>query len=358
MKLPRNTHAIVFVIIGGFVLTMTALTARSSHLALRMSNNAKSRSTKPRRSGSKGHQQAQKVDHCNDPTPSNQAANKCTLNVDKAFVVNCSLPFSGGVSRAIDEHCPNEGCTANPPDVTQNRIKNNLCATGSPVEINFESIDRLQRVVDQMVAAHKISYGPRSTPQKGGQTGPAGGPPQPNDRPKIGSGKLATVDKNGHNVMLGEGDVVTLDAFVLDAKHDDTFPFGFGGETVNCKNTLLEWNDIHVALGRTATMSECDSVTAEILPHFRPPVWERFDSNSCTMGHVTNPLPVKGIRVRITGQLFFDGSHLPNSCAKPHPGGNPLRRAVWEIHPVYKIEVFDVPSSRFISLEDWAAMQH
>lgn len=157
---------------------------------------------------------------------------------------------------------------------------------------------------------------------------------------------------------MGEGDIVALDAFVLDAKHDDTFPFGFGGETVNCKNSLMEWNDIHIALGRTASMKECDSVTAEIIPHFRPAVWERFDCDECTVGHVTNPLPVKGIRVRITGQLFFDGSHLPNSCSKPNPGGNPLRRAVWEIHPVYKIEVFDVPSSSFISLEDWAARQH
>src|SRR5207247_6852716 len=104
MKLPRNTHAIVFVITCGFVLTMTALTARSSHLALRMSNKAKSRSTKPRRAGSKGHQQAQKVDHCNDPTPSKQAANKCTIHVDKAFVVNCSLPYPSGVRRAVADH--------------------------------------------------------------------------------------------------------------------------------------------------------------------------------------------------------------------------------------------------------------
>ncbi len=299
-----------------------------------------------------------KVNHCNDPAPSSAAANNCNLNVNQPFAVNCNLPFSGGESREIDQHCPNQGCTKSPSDITQNLVKNNLCATGAAIEINFESIDRLQSDVDQMVAKHQISYGQRAQPKKGKPKGPTGGPPQPNDRPKIGSGKLLTVDKNGHSVKLGEGDIVTLDAFVLDAKHDDTFPFGFGGETVNCKNSLMEWNDIHIALGRTANMKECDSVTAEIIPHFRPSVWERFDSNSCTVGHVKNPLPVEGIRVRITGQLFFDGSHLPNSCSNPHPGGNPLRRAVWEIHPVYKIEVFDVSSTSFISLEDWAARQH
>jgi hypothetical protein len=164
------------------------------------------------------------------------------------------------------------------------------------------------------------------------------------------------VDANGHAVTLAEGDVVTLEGFVLDAKHDDTFPFGFGGESVNCKNSLLEWNDIHIALGQTASARECSSVTAEIIPHSRPALWDRFDTNSCTKQHVTNPLPVKGLRVRITGQLFFDGSHKPNSCSAPAPGGNPLRRSVWEVHPVYKIEVFD--GTTFVSLENWAASRH
>jgi hypothetical protein len=353
MKLPSKVHIITWFVVCALCVATIALIGSASFAARPVrgnSSNAQRQKRAPKKT-------AKKVSHCNDPTPSNQAANKCTLGVDKPFVIGCSLPFSGGESRPIDEHCPNEGCTQNPPDVLQNKIKNNLCASGTPVEISFVSIDKLQADVDKMVAAHKISYGRRATPKNHGKKGPPSGPPQPDKRPLIGSGKLATVDKNGHAVKLGEGDLVTIDAFVLDAKHDDTFPFGFGGETVNCKNSLLEWNDIHVALGRTATMAECNSVTAEILPHFRPAVWERFDSNSCTVGHVTNPLPVKGIRVRITGQLFFDGSHLPNSCARPNPGGNPLRRSVWEIHPVYKIEVFNVATSGFITLEQWAA-QH
>jgi len=41
---------------------------------------------------------------------------------------------------------------------------------------------------------------------------------------------------------------------------------------------------------RKAEKLECDrsSVTAEINPHFRPAVWDRFDSNACTSPHVTN----------------------------------------------------------------------
>ena len=276
------------------------------------------------------------VSHCNDPTP----AHPSNCNVNQAFSVGCNLPFPNGVSHEVDDKCPNEGCATRASDKAQNKIKNNLCATGTPVQIAFTSIDKLQRAVDGLVAHHQLTYG--ST-----------GPPQPDDRAKLKG--LATTDVNGHAVTLGEGDLVTLDAFILDAKHDDTFPFGFGGEGVNCKNSLLEWNDIHVALGQTATARECSSATAEITPHFRPAVWDRIDSNACTKSHVTNPLPVKRLRVKITGQLFFDGSHKPSSCSAPSGGGNPLRRSVWEIHPVYKIEVFD--HGHFISFEAWAA-QH
>jgi hypothetical protein len=40
---------------------------------------------------------------------------------------------------------------------------------------------------------------------------------------------------------------------------------------------------------------------------------------------------------RITGQLFFDASHEPCPCGATKC--EPLRSSVWEIHPVYRIEV-------------------
>ncbi|HSS20935.1 MAG TPA: hypothetical protein VLL54_12745 [Pyrinomonadaceae bacterium] len=276
----------------------------------------------------------QHVSHCADPDP----AHPSNCDIHQAFNAGCPVPWDGAESHDIDENCPNEGCATRESDKAQNRIKNNVCATGTPVEIGFTSIDKLQRAVDLKVQHHELTYG--ST-----------GPPQPADRNKLKN--LASVDRNNHAITLGEGDLVTLDAFILDAKHDDTFPFGFKGEGVNCKNSLLEWNDIHVALGSSATAHECASATAEIIPHFRSAVWDRIDTNACTVSHVTNPLPVKHLRVRITGQLFFDGSHKPSPCSAPTGGGNPLRRSVWEIHPVYKIEVFD--HGAFISLEDFAA---
>lgn len=313
------------------LLTLTFLTGSESA--------SSAKQVAPRTSAKKHlrRKRIQHVSHCHDNPPANPS--KC--NVNQQFDVGCSLPWDGGESHAIDAHCPNEGCATRPQDKAQNKIKNNLCATGTPVQISFNSIDKLQRAIDRKVNLGQLTYG-------------SNGPPLAADRAKLKG--IATVDADNQPITLGEGDLVSLDAFVLDAKHDDTFPFGFGGEGVNCKNSLLEWNDIHIALGRLASAQECASVTAEIIPHFRPAVWDRFDSNACTKSHVSNPLPVKRLRVRITGQLFFDGSHKPSPCGAAAGGGNPLRRSVWEIHPVYKIEVFD--GGNFISFEAWAANQH
>jgi len=278
--------------------------------------------------------------HCDDAPPANPS--NCNLNVDQPFVAGCNLPFTG-LSHDIDQHCPNEGCAKNENDKAQNKVKNNLCATGPAIQISTASIDKLQAAVDQLVQQGSFKYGQSA--------------PQPADRAKLL--QLSTVDVNGNPVMLGEGKLVMIEAFVLDAKHDDTYvlgsgPEGYKGEGVNCKNSLFEWNDIHIALGETASAEECSSVTAEIIPHFRPTVWDRFDSNACTSPHVANALPVKGLRVRITGQLFFDGSHNPGPCSGPAGPNSFPRRAVWEIHPVYAIEVFDTAKNKFVTLEEWA----
>jgi uncharacterized protein YgiM (DUF1202 family) len=284
----------------------------------------------------------EKKRHCDDPPPAHPA--NCTPGVDQPFSLDChNPPFANPQSHDIDLHCPNEGCTAKANDKAQNKIKNNLCAPGTSIQINNTSINNLQAAVDQLVKQGALNYGES--------------PPKETDRAKLKG--LSTVDANGASVTLGEGMLVTLEGFVLDAKHDDSYVLGTGaegfkGEGVNCKNSLFDWNDIHIALGETASAEECSSVTAEIIPHLRPAVWDRFDCNPCTSPHVANALPVKGLRVRITGQLFFDGSHSPGPCGGT-PGKNSFpRRAVWEIHPVYAIEAFDSAQNKFVTLEEWA----
>ena len=324
-------------ILSLFVLTVVISCCQTSPT---VNTNAPSPSASPPASPAATEKSAQRGPHCDDSPPANPA--NCKLNIDQPFNVGCNLPYTGQ-SRDIDQHCPNEGCAKNDNDKAQNKFKNNLCASGPAIQINTTSIDKLQAAVDQLVQQGKFKYGDRA--------------PQPADRAELQG--LSTVDVNGNSVMLGEGKLVTLEAFVLDAKHDDTYvlgsgPEGFKGEGVNCNNSLFEWNDIHIALGETAAAEECSSVTAEIIPHFRPAVWERFDSDACTSPHFTNPLPVKGLRVRITGQLFFDGSHTPGACGVPAGPHSFPRRSVWEIHPVYAIEVFDTSKNKFVTLEEWA----
>ena len=65
-----------------------------------------------------------------------------------------------------------------------------------------------------------------------------------------------------------------------------------------------------------------------------------------------HPLPLQSARVRMTGQLFFDGSHSP--CINGH--GGPPRRSIWEIHPVFAIEVFETTQNKFIPFEEWAQL--
>ncbi len=130
---------------------------------------------------------------------------------------------------------------------------------------------------------------------------------------------------------IGEGSVVRLKAFVKEAHISDCD----GGEEVNCKKTGPMVNDIHIPLvdptvKNPRTQDECASVTAEINPHFRPDAWAQFDMKT----PVNNP-------VRVTGPLFFDNSHDP--CTKNPDGtfhqNRPARISLWEIHPVYAIDV-------------------
>jgi len=157
---------------------------------------------------------------------------------------------------------------------------------------------------------------------------------------------------------IGEGSVVQLKAFVKKAHISDCN----GGEEVNCKRTGPEVNDIHIPLVDPASsnpqnVDECNSVTAEMIPHFRPAAWSEFDMKT----PLNNP-------VRVTGQLFFDNSHNP--CVKDATGkitkrNKPARISLWEIHPVYQMDVCtdkdpnhcDIANdAMWVAYDKWVAM--
>ena len=256
-----------------------------------------------------------------------------------AFQAGCPLPYNSQPEHhLVDADCAATGSvpSSKPAGQEQNRRKNDLCEDASaPVPVGIATFEQLQAAVD---TDGTFAYGNDSALNSN------------SSRAVLAA--MQTVDANGNPVNLGEGKVVTLEAFVLHAKHDDVPLLNphYHGESVNCKKDDLDFNDIHIALGQSGSDQECAGVTAEIIPHFRPASWDRFDNDPKTSPAV-NGLPVKGLKVKITGPLFFDASHPAKPCGAPH-SSNPARVAVWEIHPVYKIEVFD--GSQYVSFDDWA----
>jgi len=140
---------------------------------------------------------------------------------------------------------------------------------------------------------------------------------------------------------LSEGDLVTFVGYLSEAHYmpKSASKGKKGGESVNCHKTEHEMADIHLALnsapGRIKPKDPqhqakfCKTISAEFIPHERPAVWNVDNLNLVT--DAERP-------VRVTGQLFFDGSHEP--CRDGTAAtGDPQRVTVWEIHPVYTFEV-------------------
>lgn len=285
------------------------------------------------------------------------AATETTLPAQQVkFKLTCSLPELTGNPIAIDKVCGDTGSPkAGPDSAKQNTIKNRFCLPGAPttpIEISFDTFDALQKAAQDK----HIPFGRKVVIENGKKTSFEDLPP---DR-----SLLVDITTDAQGRPLGEGSLVTLEGFIFKAQHSNLGQ----GESVNCNLPTLAANDIHIALSRTkkgaqtkGESSECETVTAEITPHHRSAVYNRFDTNPADFLNGKpqkqgadklkgKPLPLQSARVRLTGQLFFDGSHSPCRNGK----GGPPRRSIWEIHPVFGIEVFDTSQKRFISFKEWA----
>ena len=276
------------------------------------------------------------------------------------FQLDCTLPALTSQPLAIDKKCGREGDSSG-ESAKQNEVKNRFCLPGAPTEpskLEFTTFDTLQQTAEQ----HHIPFGRKTLPDGTSQE------QLPPDR-----SLLVDLITGGQGQSLGEGSLVTLEGFVFKAQHSNVS----SGESVSCHTKGLMGNDIHIALAETKVgakaathgtkneieAAECETVTAEITPHHRSAIYNRFDTNPADFlngaaqkpkkdklkGH---PLPLQSARVRMTGQLFFDGSHSP--CINGH--GGPPRRSIWEIHPVFAIEVFETTQNKFIPFEEWAQL--
>src|SRR5712692_10438955 len=228
-------------------------------------------------------------------------------------------PFTNKPQR-IDSLCRNTGCFKSAANDKQNAMKNNFCApTNKIIPVTLKTFGDLGDAANSEASI------------------PKGEPPQRR-------AKLANIITLADGTRLGEGKTVVFVGYVLDARHsnvDSDDPLNKGnGESVQCNLLGCAYNDIHIDLTEDVNdRTPCHSIVAEIIPHYRPPAWDLFDSPDYAAFLQTHP-------VKITGQLFYDDSHV--ACTKDGQAGfNPARNnakdferlALWEIHPIYAIDV-------------------
>jgi hypothetical protein len=226
-------------------------------------------------------------------------------------------PFTRKPQR-IDYLCGNTGCHKSASNDQQNARKNNFCAP-----------------VNKLTPVDMKTFGDLGNASNNEPTIPKGEPPP-------SRAKLANIITLSNGAKLGEGNTVTFVGYVLDARHsnvDKDEPLTKGnGESVQCNLLGCAYNDIHIALAEDPKETAwCNTIVAEIIPHYRPPAWDLFDSPDYASFFKTHP-------VKVSGQLFFDGSHV--ACSGGKAGFNPFtkhndfeRLALWEIHPIYAIDV-------------------
>lgn len=214
----------------------------------------------------------------------------CGLASAEPFVAGCDVPFKAIATPdlAIDQQCGIDGGSSESAKQAESNAKNDFCVEGPATPIQYATFTKLEAAITD----------PRRKEAK-------------TDREVL------------TNVLsdIGEGTLVEFVGYLLEAHVSNVGK----GELVNCKLGGKLFNDVHIGLVKSLNEDDaCQSVTAEMSPHLRPESW--------------TDLPDLTIKrpVRVTGPLFFDGSHRAcHGDVRPSPN----RISVWEIHPVYQFEV-------------------
>jgi hypothetical protein len=242
-----------------------------------------------------------------------------------------SLPFPLPTkARPIDKSCGNEGDSKGTAKGKQNAAKNILCSRGDPITLSFSDFFSLQKqAADLRIPFGADGFGPGRVEHLPDNRSELTG-----DRFHLNSGQV-----------IREGDKVQIVGFM-----DDPHAADLGqGEDVNCHNKKAPENDVHINLteqvappkpGRndSNTVSDekkaarikahCKAIIVEAIPHYRP---DLFDAS------YLKAIAERQMPTRITGQLFFDAAHRP--CDGSTPRDSSVRGTLWEIHPIYSIDV-------------------
>lgn len=243
------------------------------------------------------------------------------------FEPKCDLYFEDWkVVRDVDRTCSASGAaSATSAHGKQNQRKNEFCAhigedgkTKKPIPLDLDDFEALMDEVRE----RDISYGGYISQTEYRV---------PQDRSKL----QAIYSKNG--TRIGEGDLVQFVGYV----HRTWYAPSNYGESVNCDENRDDYKDIHLDVTPRPLSSKKAKklqqkgkclwkISTEISPHYRPDKW--------TPGWLREAQDNSNA-LRITGHLFFDGSHLACPDVHPKEGKVTYRTSSWEIHPVYWVEV-------------------
>ena len=241
--------------------------------------------------------------------PSATATHARTTSSKVAFKPGCKMPFQSDPVPQIDNACTIDGGSSDKAKIAESEAKNNFCIPEANQAISLDQLKMLQS---------KTKFSPSE------------------DRSPLQD--VATIG----TTHVGEGTFVQFIGLIQDAHYSNVS----NGEAVNCGIGGQATNDIHIVVVQNLDDDPCESITAEMSPHFRPALW--------------TPDTLNGLKrpVRFHGPLFYDGSHQPCRGGKR---ASPARAAVWEIHPVYAVDVCKAsdiascqkPRAEWIPLEDW-----
>ena len=120
---------------------------------------------------------------------------------------------------------------------------------------------------------------------------------------------------------MSEGDLVELRGFVI---QDSPRPKPAEPESVNCRLTKAENNDIHIPIVEDNEDQEFAAIVVEVIPQGRPDGWKSKKLKRAARDD--RPVIVRG-------RLFYDNKHLVNGD-QDRDNGEPKRFSLWEIHPV------------------------
>ena len=211
----------------------------------------------------------------------------------------------------------------------QNLAKNNFCAAEPFSDISHNNLLQLEKTVEKL-------------------------PGFPTwDRDHYPDSRKDFTNTGG---TFNEGAAVRYTGYVFEAHAADTS----GGESVNCDQSGAAPNDVHIALvpdSKATAEDECTSITAEMSPHYRPTKWTGQGISSRLAAFVWDPttkkyVPNKAAKhnlVRVSGQLMFDAPHKPCVSGK----GSPARASLWEVHPVYQMDVCTKTANGSCADSDW-----